>query len=234
MTYRTVYKNQEICSIVPPGGWMYPEHDEIFHWFAECFTIYYETYKKVCDRFDVVVQAGGHCGIGPKLLSTLFKTVYTFEPNPHSFHCLVNNCQDDNIIKINACLGRDRKLVYQWYHGQKNIGVSLFKEPEVGIEPTIKVQDVDNIEKPTLVNIPQIRIDDLGLKSCDLIHLDVEGYEGKIIDGALETIEKYKPTIIFESMDQPQLEILKALGYSPLFVDGHRGDNIMKCCLSKT
>lgn len=42
------------------------------------------------------------------------------------------------------------------------------------------------------------RIDDLGLEECDLIHLDIEGYEEKALEGAIETIKKFKPTIVTE------------------------------------
>jgi len=229
MTYKIKFYKDTIANVCPEQGWMYPEYDNIFYWFKECFEVYFETYKQVCKKFDVAIQAGGHAGIGPKVMSTLFKTVYTFEPNPHSFHCLVNNCQDDNIIKFNSCLGKEHKLVYQYFHGQHNVGVSMFKEPEEGVEPMMKLWDVDNIEKPTLVNIPQVRIDDLGLETCDLIHLDVEGYEGKIIEGGIETISQFKPAILFEQMDTEPLNLLYSLGYRIIELSGHRGDTIMTC-----
>lgn len=229
MTYKVVYHQAVIAGVSPEMGWMYPLEDNQFSWFVQCFNVYHKTYQQVSKKFDVAIQAGGHCGIGPKVLSSLYKTVYTFEPNPNSFHCLVNNCQDDNIIKFNACLGKEHKLVYQYFRGQHNVGVSLFKDLEVGIEPTIKIWDVDNIERPTLVNIPQIRIDDLGLESCDLIHLDVEGYEGKVIEGGIETIKKFKPAILYESMDNEPLQFLFSIGYTSIYIDGHSGDTIIVC-----
>ena len=47
-------------------------------------------------------------------------------------------------------------------------------------------------------NIPTLLIDDLNLTECDLIMLDVEGYELHALNGAIETIKKYGPVICVE------------------------------------
>ena len=41
-------------------------------------------------------------------------------------------------------------------------------------------------------------LDSLGLQNVALIHLDVEGFEFKVVRGATETIDKYRPIISFE------------------------------------
>jgi hypothetical protein len=41
-------------------------------------------------------------------------------------------------------------------------------------------------------------IDDLNLECCDLIHLDIEGYELHALMGARNTIEKHQPLIVLE------------------------------------
>ena len=46
--------------------------------------------------------------------------------------------------------------------------------------------------------VPTCRINDMMLPECDLIQLDTEGYEYKILLGAMNTIETFKPTIIVE------------------------------------
>ena len=45
---------------------------------------------------------------------------------------------------------------------------------------------------------PTMRIDDLALPGCDLIQLDLEGYELFALKGGLDTINKYKPVIVIE------------------------------------
>ena len=42
------------------------------------------------------------------------------------------------------------------------------------------------------------RLDDLKLKKCDFIKVDTDGFDCEVLRGAIKTIEKFKPTIIFE------------------------------------
>jgi len=128
------------------------------------------------DEKKVVVQAGGNCGVYVKRYAELFETVYTFEPSPILFYCLNLNVTNPNVYKFQACLGNTRELV--------SMRSSL---PDVG---------------GTHVNgkgiTPQFFIDDLNLNRCDLIHLDIEGYELFALKGAINTINKCKPTIVIE------------------------------------
>jgi FkbM family methyltransferase len=220
LEYRVIFHSREIDGIKPSEqGWMWPEHDNMFEWFAQEIVRYKKAYQTHCRDFNVAIQAGGHCGVYPRVISSVFETVYTFEPDGYSFHCLVNNCQFDNIKKFNCALGGENEMIYQQYRGQHNMGVNYYGRPIEGIEPIMQVRDVDHADEVALVNIPQVRIDDLGLEHCDLIHLDVEGYEGHVIDGAMKTIEKFKPVIFCESIPVEQEEYLKSLGYSNVFAD---------------
>jgi hypothetical protein len=59
----------------------------------------------------VMVQAGGNCGMQIVKFAEYFDFVYTFEPDPINFYCLVNNLPYDNVIKFQACLGEHHELV---------------------------------------------------------------------------------------------------------------------------
>jgi FkbM family methyltransferase len=67
--------------------------------------------------------------------------------------------------------------------------------------------------------IPTIRvpIDMLGLAACDLIKIDVQGFEPDVLKGALETIRRFKPVIYYEQMGSRNhnaiSEMLGQLGY---------------------
>ena len=57
------------------------------------------------------------------------------------------------------------------------------------------------------------------LKRVDLIKVDVEGMEGKVIAGALKTISRFKPLLYVEN-DRPDksvalIEQIMGLGYTP-------------------
>lgn len=124
-----------------------------------------------------VVQAGGHVGIFPRMLSAMFKRVYTFEPDHENFQCLVRNATAENVFPQRAALGAvngGRKLTVQ----PRNTG---------GHQMTHEPGDV-----------PMLRIDDLGLADVDLLLLDLEGYEFFALLGATATIMRSRPLIIVE------------------------------------
>ena len=55
-------------------------------------------------------------------------------------------------------------------------------------------------------------LDDLKLSKCNLIKIDVEGMETKVLDGAKDTIEKHKPIIFTENnRTEGSEELLNAL-----------------------
>jgi FkbM family methyltransferase len=129
---------------------------------------------------DVVVQAGGNCGFYPKQYAKLFKTVYTFEPEWLNFHCLNLNVTEPNVIKNQSCLGDKHQLVNLAIK-EKNRGKNYING--AGILPTYC-------------------IDDLNLEVCNLIHLDIEGYEYFALRGAENTIKKCRPVIVVEMWDK--------------------------------
>lgn len=162
----------------------------------------------------VVVQAGGNMGMYPRLLSDMFENVYTFEPDPVNFHCLVANCQRDNIVKINAALG--------YKHGLVKVSTEPFDDWETNY-------GVRTVVESFYANVPVFKIDDLALSYCDLIMLDVEGHELIALKGAIETIEKLHPVIFAEHHPGgPDLvSFLKSFGYD--LVDRSFHDLIFVC-----
>jgi FkbM family methyltransferase len=139
--------------------------------------------SQFCKNKRTVIQAGGNCGIYARLYSELFETVYTFEPDPINFYCLVQNIKNTNVIKFQSCLGSDHKLV--------SVAIN---------ENTIakKGYNCGTFQVSGNGKVPVLKIDDLALDQCDLIHLDIEGFEGFALQGAMETIKKFKPTICLE------------------------------------
>lgn len=147
------------------------------------------------ENFGTVVTGGTSCGMYARFYAKKFKQVYAFEPDPLSFHCMVNNCQFDNVYKLNAAIGHKNGVTGLVRASKDNVGANL-------------------LVRPNKFQIPMLTIDSLGLEQCDLIQLDVEGYEQKALQGAAETISKFRPTIIGERMDQVGgLDFMKRMGY---------------------
>lgn len=166
------------------GDWLWPKSD--LHGFKALTTNWREehkwTYLQHIKKFDVVVQAGGHCGMWPRLLAGLFNRVYTFEPDPLNFYCLVNNCQRDNVFKINAALGAECKFV----------ALSKFKEPDNPGTHFIKGAGA----------IPMLTVDSFNFDACDFLQIDVERYELNVLKGAKKTLAKFKPVLSIERTNE--------------------------------
>lgn len=181
-----------------PHKLMWPEVDKntfgiiTIDWAKYFFPIISELPQK-----QVVVQAGGHCGLYALLYSKQFNRVFTFEPDPLSFHCLTYNCKSNKIVKLNTALGARCSF--------NNIGTV--------------VDDNTGMNKIGAGNtvVYQLTVDSLNLPQCDVIHLDIEGYEYQALNGAKQTIKKFKPTIIVElSNNEEQIyEFLNKYKYTP-------------------
>lgn len=149
---------------------------------------------------EVCIQAGGHAGVWPIYLSKRFREVHTFEPEPTLFECLRRNILSDGgprgIIASSFALGAQKADVKMVPH----VSAGSWHIANIGTFP-----------------VQQIAIDDLNLKRCNLIVLDVEGYEVEALKGAQRTIDLCRPIIHVEELARSKYAIrnhIMALGYS--------------------
>lgn len=129
---------------------------------------------------DVCVQAGGNVGVWPAYLAKTFAEVWTFEPDLANYLCLLRNIPS-GVYPFLAALGH------------KPMGVSMELSPD-----NVGAHSLD-IMHPG--RTPVLTIDELELQACDLIVLDCEGFEPLIVDGAADTIRKFKPVLMIEDKD---------------------------------
>ena len=130
-----------------------------------------------------VVQAGGNLGVFPKRLAQVFETVHTFEPDAELFRLMKANAREPNIVMHKAALGCVRDTVSVACKRRDSSGRAVHA-------------GLTHIAGPG--NIPQMLIDDLELVVCDLIYLDIEGYELNALIGAAITILRCRPVIVVE------------------------------------
>lgn len=159
-------------------GWWWPTCDHSCWKYLTKRKTVPEIISKYTLRKEVVVQAGGNAGMYVKFYQSIFDMVYTFEPDPVNFYCLVKNT-GHNVIKFQSCVGDIRGTVGLSPLNPKKANIGGFFVEENG-------------------KIPVLKIDDLGLTTCDLIHLDIEGFEGNALLGAEETVNKFHPIIALE------------------------------------
>jgi FkbM family methyltransferase len=161
---------------------------------------------------NLVVHAGGNCGIWSKIYSPLFKEVVTFEPNDLNFECFKRNVDESNVTVYKAGLSNKEGFCRSVEgDGKHNFGALQIEEAEAGIR--------------------MMTIDSLNLNP-DLIQLDVEGFEENALKGALKTIMRSRPVIIIEQqglgkngMTDAEIAIMiQRLGY--IFVERVMADNV--------
>lgn len=197
---RVRIREEKVCGV---GNWVWPLGDagawdgphKEFEGLRNLFLKHMQGRDK-----NVIVQAGGCCGMYPRLWAQTFRKVYTFEPDPLNFYCLVQNCQDDKIVKFQAGLGDTHELIWVVGKNDSNVGMTKVSfHPDEGI--------------PNQVQVPQMRIDDLNLSVCDAIQLDVEGWEPHVLMGATETIDRCRPVISVETCNQDIRNFFAMYGY---------------------
>lgn len=131
------------------------------------------------------VQAGGNVGHMAWAFAQHFANVVTFEPDPQNYECLLANLNGlNNVRAVNAALGEavgHARLT----HNLVNSGASFLTQDPVVATRTVPVVSV-------------MPIDYLPLQACDLLQLDVEGFELAALRGAKDTIRLHRPTIVLE------------------------------------
>ena len=168
-------------------SWVWPIDDHqtfdliVYDYFATIRPLLEKQFGNAKD--GVVIQAGGNCGVYPLLYTEFFSSVYTFEPDPLNFYCLVNNCQFPQIIKFNAALSDKSALLSIENVVPSNRG--MIKVNNIGSNKCIQSMTIDSLE----------------LENVKFIQLDIEGFEVNALNGAEKTINKYKPLILLESGD---------------------------------
>jgi FkbM family methyltransferase len=177
---------------------IWPKSDfNAFHWPLQDWINDKRWFMQYVKTKNVVVQAGGCCGMYPRFYANYFKTVYTFEPDQINYQCLVQNTSDShNVHHRNCALGKEESM----------IGMDAPTQP--GEETNRGMFTVNE----ALSDIPMITIDSLQLEECDLIHFDLEGYETNALIGAAKTIDKFNPVIIVEK--DSGAEFLQSIGYA--------------------
>ena len=133
---------------------------------------------------DIGANIGNHTVFFAKVCNA--KKVYSFEPIPYIYGLLSRNVDINNIKKKvctynvalgNSCVKADIENYYE-----DNMGRTQLKESDNG---GIEVVRLDDIVK---------EIDDI----VDFIKIDVEGFEVKVLEGAVDFLRKTNAVIFIE------------------------------------
>lgn len=145
-------------------------------------------------NYNCVITAGANAGAYTRAYSIRFKKVYAFEPNWLNFYCLSYNNPSENVFAFHAGLGEECGTCKIVNENKSNMGALRAEGCQGG-------------------DIPMLSIDSLKVNECDLIQLDVEGYELNVLKGAKETIKKFRPVVVCERDHSAVTDLLSDLGY---------------------
>lgn len=153
--------------------------------------------------------------------------VFGFEPVPYVFDFFQNNVRlnnVDNIIAQNIALSnKDEVLFFQDTPNKNSSGITLNKN-EVENSAKVLATTLDSLDAKQ------------AFKKIDLIKIDVEGFEPFVLEGASNSILKYRPKMYVEiNHDHLQrnnfsntdlLFIIQNLGYDLFIVNGKNINSI--------
>jgi len=118
--------------------------------------------------------------------------LWGFEPNPESFECATLTASInglENVRLVHAGLGSKS--------GTVRIQVATPAGKHLGGKSRIIE---DQMERQGTVEVPSFTIDSIvGERKVGLIQLDVEGFEQHALDGAMQTINRWRPIIVVET-----------------------------------
>ncbi|MFQ5626642.1 MAG: FkbM family methyltransferase [Methyloligellaceae bacterium] len=139
---------------------------------------------KYVHEWDLALDVGAHVGFWTNCMAARFESVHSFEPNPETLNCLIQN-KASNVVAHNFALGDcDR--------------ASFLALPEGGNKTTSSgAWEISDDEDKAFYPIEIRTMDSLGL-APNFIKIDVQGFELQVLEGALETIMRHRPIIIVE------------------------------------
>jgi FkbM family methyltransferase len=159
-----------------------------------------------CKQRRTVIDGGAHVGMWTRTFAGLFDRVIAFEPAPDTFACLKYNVDAANVEFRNQALGAKPGKVHmtlKGFEGTKRERNSGARYVAAGGE------------------IQRVTVDSLELQDLDLLKMDIEGSEVEALQGAVNTLLRCRPVVLFESKNEwvrrgyPENaphEILSALG----------------------
>tara|TARA_Y100000361_G_C11080880_1_gene300949 strand:- start:134 stop:880 length:747 start_codon:yes stop_codon:yes gene_type:complete len=195
------------------NGWMIPSTDRIISKKLEKFgviegDVFYEKKNrdfliKQIKKKDVFVDVGANIGMWTRPMSYKFKKVVSLEPAERNLEAFRYNVAGIlNVELIQKGAGETIQEDVQFHNVDGNCGG--IKLAEISKRPSGKVKEHD-------FKADIITIDSLELEECDLIKIDVEGYELNVLKGAAETIKRCKPWLHVEKNPDNESECIEFL-----------------------
>lgn len=152
--------------------------------------------------YDVGAHAGYHTVLCALLVGDAGSTV-SFEPNPGNFHSISKQLDLNSLTQVTLS-----PFALSDRCGSQMMDTSInSSQGRLAASGDLEVE----------THTCDCLVETQGFSPPDLIKIDVEGHEGRVLKGAQRTLERYKPVVICDYNDSSTLDtvsgILKPLGY---------------------
>ncbi len=157
---------------------------------------------------EIGANIGSHTVVLARQAAALGAKVIAFEPQPIVFQNLCANLALNGITNVRAwpqaCGARPETV--------------FFAQPDYARQGNFGGVSMQTVLAPGHVAVPCVRLDDvIGDEQVSLIKLDVEGFELSALHGAVQTLQRCRPTLYMENdrVDNSRalIEWLWAQGY---------------------
>jgi FkbM family methyltransferase len=200
------------------GSLTYPSADTVIGTSLSKYGEWAELEIAFLSRFigptSVVLDIGAYIGTHTLPFARLAAQVYAFEPQPVICAFLQQNVRANgllNVTVINAAAGNGTERPWVPH-------VSFGKPGNFGALSLVKGTTTDESAEGAAVET--ISIDSLGLSSCQLIKIDVEGMELAVLEGATQTLDRCRPIVFSECLSIESgwacLRFMSSIGYVAL------------------
>jgi FkbM family methyltransferase len=175
-----------------------------------------QVFRQIVKPGMLVVEAGANIGAHTVELARIIARkgeLHAFEPQRLVFQNLCAN------LAINQI---ENAFAYQMALGERSgtILVPPMNPNTVFNNGGVSLRNADGGE-----SVPLAMLDMLQLPACHFLKIDVEGMEVEVIQGAVNTIERYRPTMFVEN-DRPErsrelLSLISELNYDAYWHFAH-------------
>lgn len=143
------------------------------------------------ERRRFALDIGGHVGLWARVMAMDFKHVLSFEPLSAHVECWNRNLEGvKNATLMQCAIGNEDTAI--WVHmPHDNTGHAHVLD---GIGEETHCMRIDDLAGSfsSIISWPSLWAE------IDFIKIDVEGFETFVIEGAEQTIKKYRPLIVVE------------------------------------
>ncbi len=147
----------------------------------------YKIYQNKLKKHKTAIDVGAYIGTHTLPMSSLCKKVYSFEPNPALFSILKSNIKTNNIENV----------VYLPTALSDKNGM---EEMDCRMSGTSRFRHLIKKHRGFVEKVVCKRLDDLlpEVNDCCFMKIDCEGAEFQVLEGAVDFIERNRPTIVIE------------------------------------